>query len=136
MKITPIQYARALAQILGRSENAKAIIANFLSLLRRRKQFRLLPKILRAFENEWASRRGLIKMRVTYPVNFKETLDDLEKRLSTKLGKSIEFTSFPSNTLIGGFRLYMGDTLIDGSIETMLSNLEKRLNSIYPLSHT
>lgn len=129
MKITPKKYARALAQTLYTAQDARIIIINFLSLLRRKKQFRMLPKILRAFENEWASRRGVVKMRVAYPEKFKESLEELEKKLSEKFGKSVEFSSFSSPSLIGGFRLQMDDTLIDASIETMLHNLEQRLNN-------
>lgn len=129
MKITPRKYAQALAQTLESTENPKEIIRNFLTFLRRRKQFRLLPKILQAFEEEWSRRRGIVRMRVTYPTRFEESLQELEANLQKRLGKSVDMHAKPSETLLGGFRVQIEDTLIDASLETRLNALEYRLNS-------
>lgn len=129
MKITPRKYAQALAQTLEEAKDAKEIIRNLLTLLRRRKQFRLLPKILQAFEEEWSARRGIVKMRVTYPERFEDSLSELEKHLKEKLGKHIEMHSISSKTLIGGFRLHVDDILIDASLESRLRALSRRLNN-------
>lgn len=129
MRITPKKYAQALAQTLEEKEDAKAIIRNLLTLLRRRKQFRLLPKILQAFEEEWSRRRGIVKMNVTYPTKFADSLAELEERLKKQLGKSIDMHAQPSDSLIGGFRIRMEDILIDASLEARLNALSRRLNS-------
>jgi len=132
MKITPRKYAQALAQTLEEREehkDTKAIIRNLLALLRRRKQFRLLPKILQAFEEEWSHRRGIVRMRVTFPTRFAESLQELEANLQKRLGKSIDLHAKPSETLIGGFRIHMEDMLIDASIEARLNALSRRLSS-------
>lgn len=129
MKVTPRKYAQALAQTLESAENSKEIIRNLLAILRRRKQFRLLPKILQAFEEEWSRRRGIVKMRVTYPERFEDSLSELEKNLRDKLGKHIEMHSISSKTLIGGFRLHYEDILIDASLESRLRALSRRLNN-------
>lgn len=129
MKITPRKYAQALAQTLEDKDDTVSIINNFLKMLQRRKQFRLLPKILQAFEQEWANRRGVVRMEVTYPEKFESSLAELEKNLSEKLGKKIEMRAKPSKTLIGGFRLKVEDSLIDASIEGRLKDLERHLRS-------
>ncbi len=128
MKITPLKYAQALAQTLEGNADPQTIIKNLLLLLRRKKQFRLLPKILSAFEQEWASRRGVVKMDVTYPEKFEASLAELEKNLSTKLGKKIDMRAKPSKTLLGGFRVRVEDTLIDASLEGRLRDLQRRLS--------
>lgn len=128
MKITPKKYAQALAGSLEASEDPKQIIQNFLKLLRRRKQSRLLPKVLQAFEQEWASRRGIVKCRVSYPEKFPDSVAELGRRLSEKLGKKLEITESPSPNLIGGFRVQVEDTLIDASIEAWLRALNRHLN--------
>ena len=129
MKITPLKYAQALAQILEGDTDPREIIKNFLTLLQRKKQFRLLPKILLAFEEQWALRRGVVKMDVVYPEKFEISLAELEKNLATKLGKKIDMRTKPSKTLLGGFRIRVEDTLIDASLEGRLKALERRLNS-------
>ncbi|MBI2638300.1 F0F1 ATP synthase subunit delta, partial [Candidatus Peregrinibacteria bacterium] len=125
----PIKYAQALAQTLEGDVNPQAIIKNLLLLLQRKKQFRLLPKILLAFEQEWAKRRGVVKMDVTYPEKFEASLMELETNLSTKLGKKIDMRAKPSKTILGGFRVRVEDTLIDASLEGRLKALERRLNN-------
>jgi F-type H+-transporting ATPase subunit delta len=129
MKITPRKYAQALAQTLEEKEDPKAIIRNLLAFLRRRKQFRLLPKILQAFEEEWSRRRGIVRMRVTYPARFAQSLQELKEYFEKALGKTIEITDKPSETILGGFRVQIDDTLIDASLETRLNALKHRLNS-------
>lgn len=130
MKITPAKYAQALAQTLEGDSDPREIIKNLLILLQRKKQFRLLPKILAAFEQEWAKRRGVVKMDVTYPEKFEVSLAELEKNLAAKLGKPIDMRAKPSKTLLGGFRVRVEDTLIDASLESRLKALERRLSNM------
>jgi len=129
MKITPQKYAQALAETLHESREPSTLIQNFLSLLRRRKQFKLLPKILSAFEREWNTRHGVIKMAVMYPTKFKDSVATLAKSVEAKLGKKVEVTSTASDSLIGGFKVHIGDTLLDASIEGQLKTLERSLHS-------
>ena len=105
MKITPRKYAQALAQTLEDTDDAVSIIRNFLTMLQRRKQFRLLPKILQAFEQEWAHRRGIVKVEVMYPEKFESSLAELEKNLSEKLGKKINTKAHDEYTI--GYRILL-----------------------------
>lgn len=127
MKITPRKYAQALAQTLEEKDDPKAIIRNLLALLRRRKQFRLLPKIIEAFEREWNRRRGIVKLKVTYPAQFENSINELEKKLRSILRSKLWIVPHPSSTLIGGLRIETEDTLIDGSLESRLKELSQKL---------
>lgn len=130
MKLTPKKYAQALVQALDAAPGAEqtAVFArNLLRLLRKKKQFRLLPKIMRAFEEQWNARRGIIKLEVVYPEKFADLLADLEKKLSEKLGKPLDMNVKPSKTLIGGYKVLMDDVLIDSSIESKLQALKRKL---------
>ena len=128
MKITPQKYAQALAETLYDAKEPSAVIQRFLALLRRRKQFKLLPKILHAFEKEWNTRHGVIKMAVVYPAKFKDSVAHLGKSIEEKLGKKVEITAAPSDSLIGGFRVHIEDTLLDASIEGQLKALAQALS--------
>lgn len=129
MKITPQKYATALVEVLMASPEAGrgAMIQNFLSFLRRRKQFKLLPKILHAFEKEWNSRHGIIKMALEYPSKFKDSVAYFVTSVEEKLGKKVDLTSAPSESLIGGYKVHIGDTLLDSSIEGQLKALERAM---------
>lgn len=127
MKITPIKYAKALTQLLSSDSGHQQTVRNFLIYLRRKKQLKLLPKIVKAFENEWAAAKGIVRLKVEYPEKFPESAGEFEKSLGQKLGKIIECTTTPSKTIIGGLRVIAEDTLIDASIEGRLLALNKRL---------
>lgn len=136
MKITPRKYAQALAQAFEEIKDPQdpqvvtQYIASLLALLRRRKQFRLLSKIVEAFEHEWNRRRGIVKLKVTYPAQFKNSITELEEKLRS-IGMrglaSLCISGQRSSTLIGGVRIEIEDTLIDGSLETRLKTLAKKL---------
>lgn len=126
MKITAQKYAQALALMLDSAE--KTIIENFLALLRQRKQTRLLPKILKNFENEWRRQRGYTKVQVSYPKKFESELPELEAALRAKLGDKIHLDAISDENLIGGYQVRVDDTLIDASIQGRLKALEKKIN--------
>lgn len=125
MKITPRKYAKALAMMLDSVDTT--IIQNFLEVLRSRNQTKLLPKIMTVFDFEWRAQRGIVRVEVTYPEAFKDSLSDLEKVLSERFNGKVIMTAKPSSTLIGGFRLKLDDTVVDASIAGMLAELEKKL---------
>ena len=127
MKITPKKYAQELAIMLDTAE--RTIISNFLQVLRQRRQLKLLPKILRAFRDEWLRRRGYKKREITYPKEFKESLPELEKKLREALGDKLSISTVSSENLIGGFRLRVEDTMFDASVESALKALKQKLIS-------
>ncbi|MFA6521122.1 MAG: F0F1 ATP synthase subunit delta [Candidatus Gracilibacteria bacterium] len=130
MKISPRKYAQALAAVLGSSQNAPAAAKNFLELLRRRKQLKLLPKIVQLLDDELSAERGIVKLEISFPPKFKDSLNDFKKNLSASLGKQLEIQEKPQENLIGGFRIKMGDTLIDASMKGRLQAFARHLANI------
>lgn len=128
MKITAKKYSQALVQILNEGKDPKTTIKNLLLLLRRKKQSRLLPKIIQTFEEDWATKQGILKLTVIYPEKFPASLSELAKSLEEKLKRKLIINQIASKELIGGFKVYMNDTLIDASIHGKLQTLASRLN--------
>lgn len=127
MKITPRKYAQALAAALDGGSPPELAVKNLMLLLRKKKQFKLLSKVIQSFEELWARQRGIVKMAVIYPEKFEASLQKLAESLSAKLGKKIEMKATASKTLIGGFRVRTDDNLIDASVEGRLKAMAKRL---------
>ncbi|MBI5412889.1 F0F1 ATP synthase subunit delta [Candidatus Peregrinibacteria bacterium] len=127
MKITPRKYAQALADMMETSSSKIASIKNFLAFLRRKKHFRLLPKVMQAFEKEWNARSGIVKLSVTYPEKFAQSVAELERKVGASLGKKVTVKAKSSPKLIGGFTVQMDDTLIDASVQGRLKSLEQKL---------
>lgn len=127
MKITTRKYAQALAQMVD-GEN-KAIIKNFLDMLRRRKQTKLLNKIMKQFEKEWYKLHDIVQLEVSYPKKFESSLAEFEKNMETKFHGKVKITAIPSDELTGGLKMKIDDTLIDGTLEGRLRTLAKNLNN-------
>lgn len=130
MKITPSKYAQALAEALAAVKDPKPAINNLLEILRRKKQFKLLPKILKSFEAQWLKRHGIVKMKITYPPKFKNSLAGMAVSLERALGKKIEMEAAASDTLVGGWRVQMEDMLVDASVEGRLGVLARRMGML------
>lgn len=127
MKISSKKYAQALAIALEGAADRIQAIKNLLNLLRRKKQLKLLPKILQAFEELWNQSHGIAKVEVSCPQKFESSLQILEKSMEGATGKKIIFKQKIDDSLIGGFALKSGDTLIDASLKGRLKTLEHRL---------
>jgi F0F1-type ATP synthase delta subunit len=137
MKISPIKYAEALAVALEENDNHAEVVQGFLKMLARKKHMKLLGKILKAFEKEWAKRNGIVKFQLEYPAKFEKMPEEFAEAVRNKFKHSpsgtgerkalpavaLEMTSKPSKTMIGGLRVLIGDTLIDASVESRLKNL-------------
>ena len=125
MKITPKKYAQVLAIMLDTAE--RTIIANFLAVLRRRRQIKYLPRIMRAFEDEWLKRRGIKKVEISYPERFADSLAGFEKNLKLNLGDKLKIKAVPADDMIGGFRVRVGDTMMDASVSGRLKALARKI---------
>lgn len=129
MKISSKKYAQALIAAFENADDPKPAIKNLLNLLRRKKQSKLLPKILQAFEELWNQTHGIVKMEVSCPQKFESSLQVLEKSLTEKTGKKMIFKQKIDDSLIGGFRIRSGDTLIDSSLKSRLKMLERNMET-------
>ena len=127
MKISSKKYAQALMAAFENADDPKPAIKNLLNLLRRKKQLKLLSKILQAFEELWNQTHGIVKMEVSCPKKFESSLQVLEKSLAEKTGKKIIFKQKIDDSLIGGFAIRVGDTLIDASLKARLNVLQSGL---------
>lgn len=126
MKITPKKYAQALAMMMDANAD-RTVIANFLKLLKQRRQLKLLPKIVSAFQQEWLKRKGITRIDIVYPEKFEESLREFEQQLHRMLGDKLHISASPSESLIGGMQCRIEDTLIDASIASNLKALAARL---------
>lgn len=130
MKISSKKYAQALIAAFENADDPRPAIKNLLNLLRRKKQLKLLPKILQAFEELWNQTHGIVKMEVSCPQKFESSLQVLEKSMEgapLSGGKKMIFKQKIDDSLIGGFCIRSGDTLIDASLKSRLKMLEQRL---------
>ena len=84
----------------------------------------ILPAIVSAFEALKAQDEGTLDAQIIAASKPSDAeIKDLLKRLEAKFGKKIEANVMIDAELIGGFKIIVGDTVIDSSVKGQLQNL-------------
>lgn len=101
---------------------------NFLKLLIENGRLSLAPQIAELFENYKAEDEGYVDVDViTAFALTKAEEKSFATSLKKKLNKQVNISASVDKSLIGGFLVKAGDTVIDGSISGQLQQLAKRI---------
>lgn len=99
-----------------------------LDLLLQRDRIALLPDIARAYGDLVDRREGIVKAKVTTPVELEaRERERIVRRLEEASGKRIRATFAVDPELIGGATVQLGDHLIDTSMRAQLGSLARHL---------
>ena len=90
----------------------------------------LLPQIRNLFDALKDDAEGIARAQITsaFPID-ERALDGLKTALERRFGKKIEATVSVDPQLIGGARIAVGDTVIDGSVQGELQALANHLRT-------
>ena len=109
-------------------EHASGEAINFLKLLLENGRLNLVPHIAELFEKYKAEDEGYVDVDViTAYALTKVEEKSFATSLQKKLNKKVNINSSIDKSLIGGFLVKAGDTVIDGSISGQLQQLAKRI---------
>lgn len=101
---------------------------NFLKLLIENGRLSLAPQIAELFENYKAEDEGYVDVDViTAYALTKAEEKSFATSLKKKLNKQVNIRASVDKSLIGGFLVKAGDSVIDGSISGQLQQLAKRI---------
>lgn len=102
----------------------------FYNLLARKDRENLLEEISTKFIELYNQHQGIIKVGVTSAKKLDDSqLKELEKNIEESTGKKVEFETDVEEELIGGLKIRIEDTVVDGSVKFKLSQLKDRLTS-------
>ena len=106
------------------------LVKNFLAVLVKKGRIDHLQAIVVAFKTLVNERAGKAFATVHSAVNLDEASKAmLIKKLSTRFGKEIVLQEEVDPTLLGGFIVRVGDTVIDGSVKRNVAELAKSLSA-------
>ena len=124
--IPPEQRRDLLRQILGDSAHPQT--HQFLLFLDEKGRLELLRDICDLFEALYDELNRIVKVEIISASSLSEAqVDAIEARLQARLDKQIQSTVALDPTLLGGFKIRIGDTILDYSIATQLNTLRHRL---------
>lgn len=97
-----------------------ALARRFVELLARRRQRRLLPKIIAAIGPLWNERHGITPVRVT-------TAAPVDPALLAKTLPAGDLSTAVDPEILGGAIVDIGDVRVDGSVRSSLNRLHAAL---------
>ena len=103
---------------------------NFVRVLIGSDRVDLLPQIAALFENLKNAAEGVAEATIksAFPLSD-EQVAELKKALEKRFGKRIEATISVDSSLIGGARVTVGDTVLDGSVQAQLEAMATHLRA-------
>lgn len=117
-----------LNKIFG--QHISKLTSKFFAMLCRKNRASVLPDTSRIFVALYHDYKGILRASVTTATKLSAQLQkDFEIAISKATGKEVELTPEVDETLIGGYKLQVGDDMIDNSIKNKLNSLRRTLKT-------
>jgi F-type H+-transporting ATPase subunit delta len=125
----PVADKRQALELILTGAQPQAL--NLVRVLLEHRRLQLVPDIYEVFTESWLAERGIAIAYVTTsePVS-PEDERVIRAQLQEMTGKQIELRLRVDPALIGGMIARVGDTVLDGSVQTKLRALRQRLSAI------
>jgi F-type H+-transporting ATPase subunit delta len=131
MKITAQQYARSLYEATkGKSQNEiNGVVANFVKVLNKNNQLKSGKNIIKKFGEIHNQENGIVEAEVT---SREELSDDVRNNVSKYVSnryraKEVVLIEKSDPKIKGGIVIRVGDEVMDGSVDSKLKELKKKL---------
>ncbi len=110
------------------ASHAQDMLKEFVKYIVAKNRLALFSEILEIFEELVNERENKLKSTVKSAIELDNTTkDELKKHLEKKFNKTIDFTFSVDESLMAGIIVKIGDVVYDGSMNTYLNNLERKL---------
>jgi F-type H+-transporting ATPase subunit delta len=119
---------RAFDAILS---GAQPEATNLVRVLTDNRRLQVIPEIYEVFTEAWLAEQGIVVAYVTTaePLTPEDELV-ISARLEEMTGRQIQLRAKVDPNLIGGMIARVGDTVLDGSVQTRLRALRQRLSAV------
>ena len=127
-KVVASDLQATFLKVCGDKLNVNA--QNLIKVLVEYGRMSVLPAITTAFEELKAQEEGTLQANIIAASKPSAAeVKDLVTRLETKFSKKIEASVSIDPEIIGGFKIIVGDTVIDASVKNQLQNLAYTLSA-------
>jgi F-type H+-transporting ATPase subunit delta len=101
---------------------------SFVELIAKNRREGILPQIANEFDSLLKAFKGIVPITITSAKKLDEkTMATIVAKVQSSVKGTLEVTEMLDENLIGGFIVRMGDTQIDASVASQLTNLKQRL---------
>lgn len=105
-------------------------VLNFLKLLTEKGYIARFGECCEAFRNQYNQDKGILQVRAVSAIALTENQkQQLTDKLAAITGKKIDLVCKEDKSVLGGVRLSYGGVQVDGTVQSRLQAMEKRLKN-------
>jgi len=126
---SPVVKADAKSDVLEKvfGKSVSPFTMAFIKLLTSKRREQYLGEVAESFNRQLLAHRGIVRAEVVSAVKLDDqTRATLLQQATAIAGCKVELTERLDAELLGGFRLKVGDRLIDGSVSSSLNQLRRK----------
>ena len=124
----PFSAKRKIIEALAGKVLIGKTVVNLILVLLENARMSQFQQVLMIYRNLLDERRGLVVVDVFSATEIKVSdRQDLEKTIANLTGKKVRLRYHIDEKLIGGLKLQIGSTILDGSVETQLKQVRQHL---------
>lgn len=131
MKISAKQYAVSLYEaVQGKDrKDGEVIVRNFFDMLVRDNRTGEMKAIIEQFKKVWNKEKGIVEAEITSAKELDEEILELLNGYIAGLtgAKEVVVSERIDEKILGGAILRFGDTIVDGSLKTILAELKENM---------
>ena len=105
-----------------------ALTYKFILFLEKKKRLDLIQDICSTFNDLYFEKEGIVKATIVSAIELSnEQIASIKDQLNKKLNKKIETDNHTDPTLLGGFKVIVGDHVLDCSLATQLNRIKHNI---------
>ena len=109
-------------------EGADPVTMNLLDVLVENHRLPVVPRIQREYERLWRDANDLLPVTVTSAVELDDAVvTRISEEIGRQTGRTVELTRTVDPSIVGGFIVRVGNSILDSSIKNRLENLRKQI---------
>ena len=125
----PYRVKRAIVEQVSQVLSLSKVTCNFILVLLKNGRINNYANVVTALRGVLQERSGGVQGQVYSPLPIaKEFRSRIESAISQVVKKTVHLDYQQDDSLIGGIRIQIGSTIYDGSIQTQLETLKKKLS--------
>jgi ATP synthase F1 delta subunit len=109
-------------------EGADPVTMNVLDVLVENHRLPLISRVRREYERMWRDANDLLPVTVTSAVELEDAVvARIGEEIGRQTGRKVELTRTVDPSIVGGFVVRVGNSILDSSIKNRLENLRKQI---------
>lgn len=109
-------------------EGADPLTMNLLDVLVENHRLPLIARVRREYERMWRDANDLLPVSVTSAVELDDAaVARIGEEIGRQTGRKVELTRTVDPSIVGGFVVRVGNSILDSSIKNRLENLRKQI---------